>query len=94
MAMTTAASVIARSQTPATTRSSIRHLPSDVWTALVVLDGISFEYVFRGRDHHDGSAPAIGRIRPNQTLGFKATRADGTVTAIDGSRIDAIRSLL
>lgn len=93
IATATAASVIARSEVPVTTRSGQRGIPSELFTANVQLGGIDFEYIFQGH-HHDADAPAIGRIRRLAPNEFRAVSVAGTVTAESADRETAIRSLI
>jgi hypothetical protein len=89
-----ASRVIARSEAPVTTLSGLWvGFPTNRFTALVTLAGTRFEYVFAGH-HHNPAAPALGRIRHQGLNSFRATRANGTVTAEDTDRESAIRSLL
>ena len=98
MTNTTAAQVIARSSAPVTTRTG-GYVPSGHFSALVNLDGIEFEYLFRSDTGEvTPDALALGRIRhtprPHDEYEHKATAPDGTVVAVVPFASDALACLV
>lgn len=98
MTNTTAAQVIARSSAPVTTKTG-GYVPSGHFSAVVHLDGIEFEYLFRGdAGEMAPDAPAVGRIRhtprPHDEYEYKATASDGTVVAVVPFASDALACLV
>lgn len=94
MTTPTAAQVIARADHPVTTRTGYG-VPADHFAAVVVLDGIEFEYLFPGGAWDiSGDAPALGRVRRiGNGPEFRAVRPDGTVALAAGYRENALAAL-